>query len=33
VNRALAGARLAPLAVPDSAHLRRVEVPESQDLP
>ena len=32
-NRALATARLAPVAVPDAAHLVRAEVPAGQDLP
>ncbi len=33
VNRALTAAHLAPLAVPDAAHLRPGEVPAGQDLP
>jgi photosystem II stability/assembly factor-like uncharacterized protein len=33
VNRALAGAHLAPLVVPDAAHLRAAEAPAGQDLP
>ncbi|HUO79684.1 MAG TPA: hypothetical protein VMU00_06050 [Steroidobacteraceae bacterium] len=33
VNRALAAARLAPVVVPDAAHLPRPELPGGQDLP